>query len=34
MRPQCQEKNDNEVEKEATISPDRDRPLVLFDHKT
>jgi hypothetical protein len=34
MRAKCQEKNDDEVEKVATISPDLNRPLVLFDHKT
>lgn len=34
MRRKCQEKNDNEVEKVATIFSGHNHPLFLFDHKT
>jgi hypothetical protein len=33
MRRKCQEKNDNEVEKVATIFSESDRPLFVPDHK-
>lgn len=33
MRRKCQEKNDDEVEKVATIFPDRALPLLVPDHK-
>jgi hypothetical protein len=33
MRAKCQEKNDDEVEKVATISSALIRPLTFLDHK-